>query len=132
MKPATICRMPTFMIEIPIADAGPPEFERALRVLVVAQSRTRETPAITRTILAGLSREDGSFICLIEAATIQSARRLVRLALLPPGRIREITRLVDMRLLGGGYPGGDVDPRLEAELVEDVVDVSLDRSLREE
>lgn len=103
-----------------------------MRMLVAARSRLRESEGGPRPVLAGLIREDARLICLIEAATLESARALASLALLPPGRIREITDLADMRLVGGGHPGGDVDPRAEAEFVEDVVDVGLDRALREE
>ena len=69
---------------------------------------------VTRTIFAGLSREDGRLVCLIETASLESARRMVGLALLPPGRIREITGVVNEELLGGRHPGGDVDPGAEA------------------
>lgn len=115
-----------------MADAGALELERALRMLVAAQSRMGGSSPITRTTFAGLSRDDGRLVCTIEAADLESARRLVRLALLPPGRIREITDLADIHLLGGGHPGGDVDPRVEAEFVEDVVDVGLDGALGQE
>lgn len=132
MERANIRTMPTFLIEVHMADAGALELERAMRMLVAAQSRMRGPAPVTRMILAGLSREDGRLVCLIEAASLESARGLVSLALLPPGRIREITKLADMHLLGGGHPGGDVDPRVEAEFVEDVVDVGLDGALRQE
>jgi hypothetical protein len=131
-EPATISSMPTYLIEVHMADASALELERAMRMLAAAQSRIGGSAPVTRVIFAGLGREDGQLTCLIEAATLESARRLVSLALLPPGRIREITNLADIHLLGGGHPGGDVDPRVEAEFVEDVVDVGLDRALGEE
>ena len=115
-----------------MADAGVPELERAVRMLEAAQTRTRGTATVTRTIIAGLSREDGRLVCLIEATSLESARRLFAVALLPGGRIREITLVADGRLLLRGHPGGDVDPRVEAELVEDVVDVGLDGALGQE
>ena len=123
--------MPTFLIEIHMADAGDGEFDRAVRMLNAAQTRLREAGTNTRTTIAGLSREDGRLVCLIEAPSLESARRLVGVALLPGGRIREITNLADTPLLGS-HPGSDARPGAEAELVEDVVDVRLDGSLREE
>ena len=115
-----------------MADAGALELERAVRMLEAAQTRTRGTDTVTRTIIAGISREDGRLVCLIEATSLESARRLVSVALLPPGRIREITHLAGTHLLGGRHPGGDVDPGVESELVEDVVDVGLDRPFGQE
>jgi hypothetical protein len=124
--------MPNFLIEVHMADAGALELERAVRMLEAAQTRMRGTATVTRTIIAGLSREDGRLVCLIEATSLESARRLVSVALLPPGRIREITHLAGTHLLGSRHPGGDVDPGVESELVEDVVDVGLDGALGQE
>jgi hypothetical protein len=115
-----------------MADAGVPELERAVRMLEAAQTRMRGTATVTRPIIAGLSREDGRLVCLIEATSLESARRLVSVALLPPGRIREITHLAGTHLLGSRHPGGNVDPGVESELVEDVVDVGLDGALGQE
>jgi hypothetical protein len=113
-----------------MADAGQLELERAMRMLEAAQLRMRA--ALTRTILAGFSPEDGRLVCLIEATSLDTARRLVGLALLPPARIREITHLAGTHLLGSRNPGGDADPGVEAELVQDVVDVGLDGALGQE
>lgn len=112
--------------------AGDVELERALRLLEAAQARMGGKATVTRTLMAGLSREDGRLICLIEATSIDAARRLVRLALLPPGRIREITHLARGPLLGSRDPRGDADPGVETKLVEDVVDVCLDGPLGQE
>ena len=124
--------MATYLVEVHMADAGAFELERATRMLVAAQSRMRGQASFARTMFAGLSREDGRLVYLVEAASLESARRMVSLALLPPGRIREITNLADAHLLGGRHPRGDADPGVEAELVEDVVDVGLDGPLGEE
>ena len=75
-----------------MADASELELERAVRMLDAAITRMPESTIATRTIIAGHSRDDGRLVCLIEAASLESARRLVSLALLPPGRLREITR----------------------------------------
>jgi hypothetical protein len=115
-----------------MADAGAFELERATRMLVAAQSRMRGQATFARTLFVGLSREDGRLVYLVEAASLESARRMVSLALLPPGRIREITNLADAHLLGGRHPRGDADSGVEAELVEDVVDVGLDGPLGQE
>src|SRR6266508_3392094 len=126
LRPAGTSDHPTvsvFLIEVHMAGAGELELEHALRMLDAAQTRMRESETAKRTIMAGLSHEDGRLVCLIEATSLASAQRLVSLALLPPGRIREITHVTGTRLLGGRHPGGDVDPRVESELVEDVVDV---------
>jgi hypothetical protein len=131
-EPATIRSMPTFLVEVHMADAGALELERAVRMLEAAQARMRGTEPVGRTILAGVSRQDGRLVCLIEATGLDEARRLVTVALLPPGSIREITHLAGTHLLGGRYPRGDVDPGVEPELVEDVVDVGLDGALGQE
>jgi hypothetical protein len=115
-----------------MADAGAFELERATRMLLAVQSRLRAHASFARTRFAGLSREDGRLVYLVEAASLESARRMVSLALLPPGRIREITNLADAQLLGGRHPRGDADPGVEAEFVEDVVDVGLDSPLGQE
>lgn len=114
-----------------MADAGEPEVERAMRMLAAAQARMRGAATVTHTLMAGLSRADARLVCLVEAASLESARRLVSLALLPPGRIREITHSAGTLLLGG-HPGGDADAGVESELVEDVVDVGLDGPLGQE
>lgn len=115
-----------------MADAGALELERAVRMLDAAQARMRGTATVTRTIIAGICREDGRLVCLVEATSLEAARRLVSVALLPPGRIREITHVGGTHLLGSRHPGGDVDPGIESELVEDVVDVGLDSALGQE
>jgi len=115
-----------------MADADAFELERATRMLVAAQSRMRGPASFARMTFAGLNRADGRLVYLVEAASLESARRTVSLALLPPGRIREITNLADAHLLGRRHPRGDADSGVEAELVEDVVDVGLDGPLRQE
>lgn len=124
--------MSIYLIEVHMAGAGRLEIERAARMLLAAQTRMRGPQTVARTIIAGFSREDARLVCLVEAISLDSARRLVSLALLPSGRIREITHLAGTNLLDGRHPGGDVDPGVESELVEDVVDVGLDGPLGQE
>lgn len=124
--------MPHFLVEIHMADAGQLELERATRMLEAAQSRLRWAGMITRTIVAGLSRKDDRLLYVIEARSPDAARRLFAVALLPTGRIREITLVAGGRLLSGRDPRGDVDPGFETELVEDVVDVGFDGALGQE
>jgi len=123
--------MPIYLIEVHMADASELELERAVRMLDAAITRMPESTIATRTIVAGHSRDDGRLVCLVEAASLESARRLVSLALLPSGRLREISRLAGRPLLGG-HPGGDTDPGADSEFVEDVVDVGLDGALGQE
>jgi hypothetical protein len=123
--------MPHFLVEVHLPNAGALELERAVRMLESAQGRLREGVA-GRSIVAGISREDGRLICLIEAATLASARRTLAVALLPPGRIREIAQITGSGLVRARDPRGDADPGAEAELVEDVVDVRLDGPLGQE
>ena len=123
--------MPTFLIEIHMADAGDRELDRAVRMLDAARTRLLEAGTDTRTTIVGLSREDGRLVCLVEAPNLDSARRLVGVALLPAGRIREITDLADLPY-SAVHPGSDAHPGAEAELVEDVVDMGLDGALGEE
>jgi hypothetical protein len=120
-----------FLIEIHMANAGALELERAMRMLAAAQARMLGSATVTHTLMAGLSPADARLICLVEAASLEAARRLLSLALLPPGRIREISHPAGT-LLVRGHPGGDADPGVEPELVEDVVDVRLDGPLGEE
>lgn len=124
--------MPHFLVEVHMTNAGDLELERAVRMLEAAQERLWEEATVTFPIIAGISREDGRLICLIEAATLAAARQTVAVALLPPGRIREIAHITGSRLLGTRHPRGDADPGAETELVEDVVDVRLDGTLRQE
>ena len=62
--------MPTYLIEVHIPDAGGFELERATRMLAAAQSRMRGQASVARTIFAGLSREDGRLVYLVEAASL--------------------------------------------------------------
>jgi hypothetical protein len=124
--------MAYFLVEIHMADAQQLELELAVQMLVAAQSRSQGAGTVAPAVISGFSREDGRLVCLIEATSLESARRLVSVALLPAGRIREITPVTGMPLLGARHPGGDVDPGVEPELVEDVVDVGLDRALGQE
>ena len=114
-----------------MADAEERELERAVRMLNAAQTRIRGSGIATRTTIVGLSRADSRLVCLVDVPSLEAARRLVGVALLPGGRIREITHVAGTHLLGG-HPGRDVDPGVEAELVEDVVDVGLDGALGQE
>lgn len=124
--------MPYFLVEIHMADAGELVLERATWLLEAAQSRLGAAGMSTRTIVAGLSREDDRLLCVIEARGRDAVRRLLAVALLPDGRIRELTLVAGGRLLLARHPGGDADPGAEPQLVEDVVDVGLDGSLGQE
>lgn len=124
--------MPYFMVEIFMADAGQLVLGRATWLLEAAQSRLGTAGMSTRTIVAGLSREDDRLLYLIEARSRDVVRRLFAVALLPDGRIREITLVGGGRLVLARDPGGDIDPGAEPQLVEDVVNVGLDGALGQE
>ncbi len=121
-----------FLVEIYMKDAAQHEVRRAVEMLAAARARAGGVASFTSTIKAGISREDDRLICLVEVSSLEAARRLLTVALLPAGRIREISPVAGIDLLGGRHPGGDVDPRVEPELVEDVVDVRLDGPLGQE
>ncbi len=101
--------MPHFLVEIHMSDAGEPELERAVRMLEAAQGRLRGG-VVGRAVIAGISREDGRLICLIESTTLTAARRTLEVALLPPGRVREISRIADTGVRRTRDPRGDADP----------------------
>jgi hypothetical protein len=124
--------VPYFLVEIYMSDAGLLVLERASRMLEAAQSRLSKAGIVTRTIVAGHSREDDRLLYVIEAGSSDAARRLLSVALMPAGRIHEITLIAGGRLLAGRHPGGDVDPGIEPELVEDVVDMRLNGALGQE
>ena len=124
--------MPHYLVEVHMTDAGILELERAVRMLQAAQDRLQDEAMVAQPIIAGISREDGRLICLIDAPTLEAARQTVAVALLPPGRIREIAHITGSRLLRARHPRGDADAGAEAELVEDVVDVRLDGALGQE
>src|SRR5438270_9691413 len=48
-----------------------------------------------------------------------------------PGGCGKRLSQCSIRVLNSGQPGRDLDPRIEAELVQDVVDVVVDRALRQ-
>lgn len=83
--------MPYFLVEIHMNGAGQPQLDRAARTLEVAKTRLPGSATTTRTVAAALIGDDARLVCLIEATTVQVVQQLVALALLPAGRIREIT-----------------------------------------
>ncbi len=98
-------------------------------LLEAAHARHSAAGVVTRTILGGLIRDDERLVYVVQAGSAATVQRLLVVALLPAGRIREIRLDGRAGLLPRRHPGGDPDPRVEAELVEDVVDVGLDGAL---
>jgi len=130
--------MSYFLVEIPVPQSDRVDVDRAVRTLPAAQSRLSERAIAVRPLIAGVTDDRGWIVLLTEAVTIEAARSLVSLALLPAGRIREVRYLA---LPGAGCslsedrgpePGANLAPRADAELVEDVVDMRFHGSLGDE
>lgn len=93
--------MSYFLIEIPIPQSDGVDVDRAMRTLRAAQSRLWERAIAVRPLMAGVTSDDGWLVVLIEAVTIEAVRSLILLALLPPGRVREVRSVA----LPGGICG---------------------------
>jgi hypothetical protein len=85
-------RMCWFLVDISVPNPDRADLERATRTLRAAQGRLPMAAARLRPLMAGVITEGGRLVCLIEAPSIPAVRRLVALALLPGGRIREVRR----------------------------------------
>jgi hypothetical protein len=83
--------MPYFFVEIHMSGAGRQELDRAARTLEVAKTRLPGTGTATCTVVAVLIGDDARLVCVIDATTVEVVQHLVTLALLPAGRIREIS-----------------------------------------
>ena len=81
-----------FLVELPVHQPDRVEMERATRTLRVAEARLSGTAMAARPLIPRSINGDGRLVCLIEAPNVQALRRLVALALLPVGRIREVSR----------------------------------------
>jgi hypothetical protein len=121
-----------FLVELRVTGGGPLELDRAQRMLESAQARLSGPATVAPEFVHGRGEGGQRLACLLEADSLEAAHRLMSVALIPYGPIREISTLARRRLLGGRDPRGDVDPGLEAELVEDVVDMGLDGPLGQE
>ena len=121
--------MTCFLVEIPVPQSDGVELERATRALRAAQSRLSRNAIAVRLLIAGFTKGDGRLVCLVEAPAAEAVRKLVALAFLPAGRIREVSVVVSV---GGQDPSGDLGSGAEAQLVEDVVDMRLHGSLGDE
>lgn len=130
--------MSYFLVEIPVPQSDGVDIDRAVQTLQTAQSRLSDGAIAVRTLFAGAASDDGRLVCLIKAKAIEQVRRLVALALLPTGRIREVRYLT---LPGancghsagrGTNPGADLAPRVDAELVQNVVDMRFHGSFGHE
>jgi hypothetical protein len=83
-----------FLVEIPVLIPDRFEMERATRTLNAAQFRLSGSTMAAGPLIAAVLRDSGRLVCLIEAPSIPDLRRLIALALLPAGRIREISHPV--------------------------------------
>jgi hypothetical protein len=84
--------MSHFLVELRMNDAT--QLERAAEMLDAAQIRLRRRGTSTRIIIAGHSPDDGQLVCFIEATDLETVTRLISMAFLPRGRIREITPVI--------------------------------------
>ena len=127
-----------FLVEIPLPQPDGMDVGRATRTLLAAQARLSNSAITVRPLAAGVTRGDGRLVCLIEAEAAEQVRSLVSLALLPAGRIRKVLRVSlpsgsgVPSVIEGPKPGADLAPRVDSELVQDVVDVGLHGSLGDE
>jgi hypothetical protein len=127
-----------FLVEIPVPQSERADLHRAMRTLRAAQARLREKTIPVRPLLAGVTDDEAWLVFLIEAVTIEAVRSLVSLALLPAGRIREVLHLTLPGPISGASnglgpePGADLAPRVDTELVQNVVDMRFHGSLGDE
>jgi hypothetical protein len=124
--------MPIFLVEVHVPGGRQLELDRARRMLESAQARMSGSAMVTTAWSGGPDGGGARLVCVIEGDSVETARRLIGVALVPHGRIREISEGARDRLFRARYPPGDVDPGLETELVQDVVDVRLDGPLGQE
>jgi hypothetical protein len=130
--------MRRFVVEIPVPHSDAIGYERAARTLWTAASRSPQNATTAHLVTVEVVAGAGRLHCVIEAPTIDAVRSLLALAFLSAGRISESAASDTSRVVGGipsahGHdPGGDLGAGVEPQLVEDVVDVGLDRALRDE
>lgn len=137
-QPGTV---PYYLVEIPVLETSKLEVERAMRTLRAAGFRLAETASAPRVLLAGMAAGEGRLLCIVEACSTQTVRRLVALGLLPDARVRMLTDLLasgpSSERLGSGSVGGrgpscDSCSGVETEFVQDVADVGLHGPFGEE
>jgi hypothetical protein len=83
--------MPHYIVEIRLPGVDRPEVARVARVLKSANDRLGH---IARVVTASVGRDDGRLVCTVEAPSADVVRRLIDTALLPSGRIGEITTVL--------------------------------------
>lgn len=83
--------MPDYIVEIRLPGAGGQEVTRVARLLASANARLGQ---VARVVTASVGRNDGRLICTVEASSAEAVRHLISTALLPSGRIDEITTVL--------------------------------------
>lgn len=83
--------MPQFIVEIRLPGVAGPEMARVARVLSSANARLGH---VARVVTASVGYDDGRLVCTVAAANAEAVRHLISTALLPSGRIGEITTLL--------------------------------------
>jgi hypothetical protein len=81
-----------FLVELPVNQPDRVEMERATRMLRAAEARLFGRAMAARPVVAAVINDNGRLVCLIEAPSVDALRQLVALALLPVGRIREVSQ----------------------------------------
>jgi hypothetical protein len=89
--------MPHYIVEIRLPGVGRPEVARVAGLLRSANDRLGH---IARVVTASVGRDDGRLVCTVEAASADAVRYLMSTALLPSGRIDEITMVFGLAEMG--------------------------------
>ncbi|MCU1637195.1 MAG: hypothetical protein JWQ68_2434 [Cryobacterium sp.] len=83
--------MPYFLVEIPVRMPHRREMERASRTLRSARSRLTGTSIAAPFLMVAATADNAGLVFLVKAPSVAAVRQLVTLALLPGGRIRELS-----------------------------------------
>jgi hypothetical protein len=90
--------MPNYFVELNVT-GGELELDRAVRMLETAQRRMSGRSAVIPLSTGDRGRDTPRLVCLIEADSPEAAKRLMSVALVPHGPIREVSQRVRDRLL---------------------------------
>ena len=83
--------MPQYIVEIRLPGVGRPDVSRVARLLNSANARLGH---VARVVTASVGRNDARLVCTVKAPNAEAVRQLISTALLPSGRIDEITTVL--------------------------------------